>query len=90
LSTLLSPVAGNLEGHISHALREFKNSMEGNRTRSFEGFRASRVVSPSEPVRADWRPPATSRATGTFGGTPDDLERKDAVDYTRPPKPKYP
>lgn len=91
LARLLSPFASNLDAHISQALRDFKNSLEGGSVKRRPG--SSDIQ--KDPARAEWRR-SGERATGTLGrqtgpvGSPNDTERSGFVNYNRPPKSNYP
>lgn len=78
LSLLASPASDIVATVVNEALRDFKAALEGRsaRTSGSQG---------SEPAAASWRAPSQDVA-------PADETRKQpaSVDYTRPPKAKYP
>ena len=93
---LLRPVvasfAGDLEGFIERALREFKQSMESG------GGHIRRQQNSATPTGASHSRENPAAATGTYGPGPELVTSNEnpkfgspdtPVEYTRPPEAKY-
>jgi uncharacterized membrane protein len=94
LRRLLSPFAGEFEGYVEQALRDFKAGLERTARRDNAGLESGRN---SDPSNAHWNVGNDAAHTGTYAPGPELLTKNQnakfgepsvPVEYTRPPEAK--